>query len=104
MSIDSSANVSVDYKFSNSKYWFLNEIILVTKYSEGKYLIKYTMGLLWVPLLDNREKVINLIENLGELVNYYGIEEPEDLISRTYSYGTHTWVLENEAINYLSAK
>ncbi|CAI2379008.1 unnamed protein product [Moneuplotes crassus] len=78
-----------------------NQLIKITKYEDGRYLIKYTMGLILVPLVEDRNKITGLIESLSELIDFYCIDEPQDYISVSYSYEAEKWLFKENAISYL---
>ena len=68
---------------------------------ERKSLIKYTFGLIILPLITDRKLTITMIERLSTLINFYGIEQPIDNISHAYDYKHNIWYKREFAIEYI---
>lgn len=82
------------YEDATYAYSELNKII--TRY-ENKILRNYTWGMLLIPILKDRRKIVTMIENLQSVINYIAITDPIDMISSMYNYETGKWVSQEAA-------
>lgn len=86
--------VALNYKLIGNTYRsneFYSELISELDLKERKDLIKYTWGLIMLPLIGNRKVKVKAIENLKLITDFYAVENPTDPISHAYDYKQEKW-------------
>lgn len=59
--------------------------------NKRRELTKYIWGLILLPIITDKKEVIKHIENVKEIFEFYGFQQPEDRVSRTYDYWSNSW-------------
>ena len=77
-----------DYPSSNKYYKKFMKLALKNKRRE---LTKYIWGLVLLPIVQEKKEVINFIENVKDIVDFYGFKQPEDPISTHYDFKEKKW-------------
>jgi tetratricopeptide (TPR) repeat protein len=83
-----------NFSKSNECYHKLAKILYI---KEKALVVKYTIGLLLIPMLDDRMKVINFVENLRDIMDLYTVPQDPDQISKYYDYENNIWDLSFES-------
>lgn len=90
-------------KYEDATYAYSQLIKIIIRY-ENRILTKYTWGMLLIPLIKDRRKIISMLENLWSMMNYLTVREPKDVISTTYSYATDKWISAEAAEQYIHTR
>ena len=59
-------------------------------------MVKYTIGLLLIPMIQERQKTMHFVENLKDIMDLYTIEKDVDTISQFYNYDKDVWIHQQE--------
>ena len=87
-------------KYDSATYAYSQLFQIIRKY-EHKVINRYTWGLLWVPMINDRRKITTMLENLQSIIDYICVQEPKDQISTTYSFETDKWISPEAAKLYI---
>lgn len=52
-------------------------------------------------MLNDRRKIIHIIENLAKMIDYYSISNPMDLLSPVYNYELEKWESPEAAMGFI---
>lgn len=77
-------------KYEESNRWYKMFMKLALR-NRRRDLTKYIWGLILLPIVPEKKDVINHIENVKDIFEFYAFEQPIDLISKLYDYRTKTW-------------
>ena len=89
--------------------------------NKRRELTKYIWGLILLPIITDKMEVIKHIDNVKEIFEFYGfnqpeirkqrlcsssISQPEDMISRTYDFWSNSWnqLKIDESFNFLKSQ
>ncbi len=74
--------------------------------NKRRELTKYIWGMILLPIMNDKQEVINHIENVKEIFEYYGFQQQVDLISKTYDFRMNEWNQQNqdESFDFLKSQ
>ena len=69
-------------------------------------LTKYIWGLILLPIVPEKKDVINHIENVKDIFEFYAFEQPVDFISKLYYYRIKAWpeLKFEKAVEYFQSR
>lgn len=88
-----------DYKNSNKYYKKFLEIAIKNKRRE---LTKYIWGLVLLPILDEKKEIINFVDNVRDIVEFYGYKDDPHSINTFYDFRLKDWKADHidEAVDF----
>lgn len=88
-----------DYKNSNKYYKKFLEIAIKNKRRE---LTKYIWGLVLLPILDEKKEIINFVDNVKDIVEFYGYKDDPHSINTFYDFRLKDWKADHidEAVDF----
>jgi len=80
---------------------FYSKIVSEIDIRERRDLIRYTWGLILIPLVEERETKLHLVESLEQVPNFYKIEQEPDVLQYYYDYKHIKWFDYEEGTNII---
>ena len=96
----------LDQNFWKANEWY-HTLASKLYMKEKALVVKYTVGLLLIPTLTDRDKVNEFVENLQDIMDLYTIEQDEwEVINNWYNFESNQWPEEKreEIIQYLKTR
>jgi len=70
---------------------YFKRFLQLSAKNKKRELTKYVWGLIIVPIIQDKKQVINFIDNVKEVVEFYAFEQEADQLSSCYDNYRQEW-------------